>query len=65
MNTATTEQDEEIICHCTDTSQGKIKTLFNEGCTSFDAMSERSGVCTGCGGCEDSVRDLLNDLKYP
>ncbi len=64
MNTFNTEQDEEIICHCTGTSPSKIKTLYKEGCTNFEAMSDRSGVCTGCGGCEDSVRDLMNDLKY-
>ena len=65
MNTANIEEeDENIVCHCTGTSQNKIKNLFTEGWTSFDAMAERSGVCSGCGGCEDAVRDLINDLKY-
>jgi len=64
MNTANTEEYENIVCHCTGTSQNKIKNLFAEGCTNFDAIAERSGVCSGCGGCEDAVRDLMNDLKY-
>ncbi|MCX7084791.1 MAG: (2Fe-2S)-binding protein [Methylococcales bacterium] len=66
MSTVNTdqEQDEETVCHCTGTTQGKIKNLFSEGCTHFEAMAERSGVCSGCGGCEDAVRDLINDLKY-
>lgn len=59
-----TEKDnlvDEIICVCTGTSRGKIQQLVEQG-FNFDAISRKTGVNTGCGGCEWEIESFVKNL---
>jgi bacterioferritin-associated ferredoxin len=47
---------DEVLCPCTGTTRQKIKTLAEEG-FSLDDISRKTGIFTGCGGCEWDVAD--------
>ena len=53
---------EIIMCDCTGTTRGKIKSLHEQG-LDFDAISRRTGVNTGCGGCEWEIESYLEILQ--
>jgi bacterioferritin-associated ferredoxin len=40
-----------IICHCSGTTQEKIKALIENDITNLDSLSRKTGVCSGCGAC--------------
>ena len=53
---------DEIMCECTGTTRGKIFDLFTQG-FDFDAISRKTGVNTGCGGCESEVESFIEALE--
>lgn len=57
-----TENLTEIICDCTGTKREKIKVLYHQG-YDFDAISRKTGVNTGCGGCEWEIESYLETLQ--
>lgn len=59
MNATQPEKAPVIICHCSGTTEEKIKQLIENGLSSLDDISRKTGACLGCGGCEDSVIALL------
>jgi bacterioferritin-associated ferredoxin len=52
---------QNIICHCSGTTQEKIKTLIENDITDLDGISRRTGVCSGCGACENLILKLIAD----
>ena len=54
-----TDIQESIICHCSRTTKEKIMALIEGGFSTLDDISRNTGACSGCGGCEDSILDLL------
>jgi bacterioferritin-associated ferredoxin len=52
----------EIICDCTGTTREKIRSLYLEG-FDFEAISRKTGVNTGCGGCEWEIESFLEALQ--
>ncbi|MDO9238528.1 MAG: (2Fe-2S)-binding protein [Methylicorpusculum sp.] len=59
MNETNTDKKRDIICHCTGTTEEKIKELIDSGFDSLDKLSRQTGACSGCGACETSITDLL------
>ena len=53
---------EEIMCECTGTTRGKIYDLVEQGCN-LEAISRKTGVNTGCGGCESDVENFIEALE--
>lgn len=53
---------DEIICVCTGTTRGKIQQLVEQG-FDIEAISRKTGVNTGCGGCEWEIESLISDLQ--
>ena len=53
---------EEIICDCTGTTRGKVQQLFELG-FDLDAISSKTGVSTGCGGCEWEIESFIETLE--
>lgn len=53
---------DEVICVCTGTTRGKIIDLVTQQ-FDFDAISRKTGVNTGCGGCEWEIESLINALQ--
>lgn len=52
---------EEVICVCSGTTRGDIRSLFEQG-LSLDAISRHTGALSGCGGCEWDIADWLGLL---
>ncbi|QVL45723.1 MAG: (2Fe-2S)-binding protein [Methylophilaceae bacterium] len=52
----------EIMCECTGTTRGKIFDLVTEG-LDFNAISRKTGVNTGCGGCEWEIETFIEALQ--
>lgn len=53
---------DEVICQCSGTTRGYIEKLVQQG-LDVDAISQRSGALTGCGGCEWDVAELVKALS--
>lgn len=53
---------DEIMCECTGTTRGKIQSLFEQG-FDLDAISSKTGVSTGCSGCEWDIESFLEELQ--
>lgn len=61
MNTKISSLADEVMCHCSGTTRGEIKSLFEQG-LDMDAISRWTGAISGCGGCEWDIAQFLNDL---
>ncbi|WP_305907417.1 (2Fe-2S)-binding protein [Methylomarinum sp. Ch1-1] len=59
MNDMSPDQEQNVICYCSGTTEEKIKTLIDEGVDNLDRLSRITGACSGCGGCEYNVMELL------
>jgi len=54
----------EIICSCSGTTAGKIKTLIAaKRAHSLPDICRITGACTGCGACETTIEELLVKLN--
>ena len=53
---------EEIMCVCSGTTRGKIYDLVMQG-KDFEAISQWTGVNTGCSGCEWDIMEFVKALK--
>ncbi|MEW5944957.1 MAG: iron-sulfur cluster assembly scaffold protein [bacterium] len=52
----------EIVCECLTVTRGDIEDAVSDGVVSFEELQERTKVSTGCGNCEESVREILGEL---
>ena len=52
---------DEIMCTCSGTTRGKIYDLVLQG-MDFAAISQWTGVNTGCSGCEWDIAEFVNAL---
>jgi len=57
-----TQKRQEIICHCSGTTEETIKTLLTNNITDLDEISRKTGACSGCGSCESAVLELIAEL---
>lgn len=51
----------DIICHCSGTTKQKIVGLIDNGADSLEILARLTGASAGCGACEDSLRELLDE----
>ena len=52
---------DEIICPCSGTTKAKIKNLVKAG-FDLEAISRKTGVLTGCSGCEWEIAEFIKEL---
>ena len=50
---------DEVICRCSGTTRQQIMDLIADEVRSLDKISRMTGACSGCGGCEFDVCELL------
>ena len=62
MNTPEDNLDDEVMCLCSGTTRGQIKTLVEQG-KDIDAISRWTGALSGCAGCESDVAELVKELE--
>ncbi len=53
---------DEIMCSCSGTTRGRIYDLYKQG-LDIDGISQRTGIKTGCGGCEWDIEEFVKALK--
>ena len=51
----------EVICPCSGTTKGKIKSLVEAG-FDLEAISRKTGALTGCSGCEWELAEFLKEV---
>jgi bacterioferritin-associated ferredoxin len=52
----------DFICHCSGTTEAKIRELVEQGVDDLESISRLTGACAGCGACETAVSDLLAEI---
>ncbi len=62
MNNSNPDEQKEIICSCSGTTKAKINQLISNGADSIDKISSATGACTGCGACDASILELLDNF---
>ena len=63
MNDIKPDNHSDIICHCSGTTQGKIKAILDMGSNDLDVISRKTGACSGCGACETLVLQLIAEYS--
>jgi ferredoxin-nitrate reductase len=60
LETATpAAEPDHLVCSCQTVSRGEIIAAISAGASTVEAVSERTGAATGCGGCRPEVEALL------
>ena len=54
---------DKTICRCFKVSAGAIEDAVKDGAKTFEEVQEKTSCSTGCGGCEDEVRELIDELN--
>ncbi len=49
-----------IICVCNNVSESDIDAAVANGAQSINQLSQKTGLGTGCGGCLETAKSLLN-----
>lgn len=62
MSEQTDNPADEIMCACSGTTRGKIYDLVMQG-KDFEAISQWTGVNTGCSGCEWDISEFVRALE--
>lgn len=52
----------EIVCSCMNVSVQDLKDAIKNGAKSFEEVQEVTNVGTGCGGCVENVKNLIEEL---
>lgn len=52
----------ETICHCMSVTVQDIADAIAKGAKSFEEVVDATGATTGCGGCEDDVKEVVSKL---
>ncbi|MDQ4504479.1 FAD-dependent oxidoreductase [Sinomonas sp. ASV322] len=50
---------ESTLCRCAGVSRGTVQEAVVGGCSTVEEVSKATRAGTGCGGCKDSVRELI------
>lgn len=61
MNSEHANLEDEVMCDCSGTTRGAIQRMFEQG-LDLEAISQRTGAKSGCGGCEWDIEVFLKEL---
>ena len=54
-----------LVCHCLRVFDRTIRECVRAGACTADAVSERCGAGTGCGGCRESIEAIVEREAAP
>ncbi len=57
------QNTDNIICGCTGTTKEKITQLIQAGTNNIDDIASATGATTGCGGCDSSIVEFIEQHK--
>ena len=52
--------DDEQVCGCVGATKGDIVSAVAGGCSTFEAVQEKTGCATGCGGCTSVAKQVFS-----
>ncbi len=53
----------EIICHCFEVSREEIENAIREkGLKTVEEVGEATNAGTGCGGCQEQIQEILDEI---
>lgn len=55
--------DRATVCRCNGVTKRDLVQAWTDGCSTVDAVAERTRATTGCGGCADAVCGVLEWLR--
>lgn len=58
-----TENLTKSLCICYDVPKQEIVDAFKAGARTFEAISNQTYACQGCGGCQRQLEQLIDALK--
>ena len=53
---------DKVVCRCFGITAGEIEEAVKSGNTTFEEVQDVTSCATGCGACEQDVRDLIEEL---
>ena len=54
----------EIICHCFEVSREEIENAIREkGLKTVEEVGEVTTAGTGCGGCQEQIQEILDEIN--
>lgn len=53
-----------LVCHCRVVSDRTIRAAMAAGATDVNAVGQRCGAGTACGGCVPGIEQLLADAAF-
>ena len=54
----------EIICHCFEVSREEIENAIREkGLKTVEEVGEVTNAVTGCGGCQEQIQEILDEIN--
>ena len=54
----------EIICHCLEVSREEIENAIREkGLKTVEEVGEATNAGTGCGGCQEQIQEILDEIN--
>ena len=54
----------EIICHCFEVSIEEIENAIREkGLKTVEEVGEATNAGTGCGGCQEQIQEILDEIN--
>ena len=53
-----------LVCHCAVVSDRTIRSAMAAGAADVDAVGQRCGAGTACGGCVPGIEELLADAAF-
>lgn len=56
-------QEDDIVCPCSGTRLAKLRQRFHDGLMTLEALSDATGVCSGCAGCESDVIEIIEGFQ--
>lgn len=63
MNNNLPNPKETRICHCSGTTEAKIKELIANEVNTLEEIANETGATTGCGACDYLVLELIAQSK--
>ena len=54
----------EIICHCFEVSREETENAIREkGLKTVEEVGEVTNAGTGCGGCQEQIQEILDEIN--
>lgn len=55
---------DEIICNCMEVYKSEIvKAIKSKGLKTVEEVGEATDAGTGCGGCQDDIQEILDQVN--